>query len=259
MRKSKKDTKNKSNIRLGVYFLAAVVFIIIVSFSIKVFDSIKSSKFDSGNHFTVAILNNESTEFITVSPQEGEVKKLTVDGINTEKKLNNLGVPYDSLARSKNEISGDARNYFSKFIGRGIENDLSIIDIIKLNLATRTISGDKVEEASVSVNDDELENIKPVWFVDPEIEKEGLKIEITNSTEVSGLGRAYADLVTNMGGNVVLVNSAQEEIEKSVIYYSNDSYSVDKLSKLLDIPKENKELNSVSDIIIVIGKDLTAQ
>lgn len=259
MRKNKKNQSKSSSIRLGIYFLVIVIFIIAVSFSFKVFDSIKSSKFDSGNHFTVAIQNKESTEIITVSPKEDEIKKLSIKGLNNEKELNNLGIPYDTLAKTNSEIGGDPRNYFSKFIGMGVKSNLSYFDIIKLNLATRTIGGDRIEEGSYSLKDNEISSVISTWFIDPEIEKEGLKIEITNTTDISGLGRVYADLLTNMGGNVVLVNSSQKAEDESKIYFKKQSYTSTKLSKFLEISSEEKDLNSVSDITIIIGKDLTSK
>jgi len=128
--------------------------------------------------------------------------------------------------------------------------------LARLFLFSQRVDGAKVYEESTS-KDGELEfsTSSPEWFLDPQIEKEDLSIEITNSTTTSGLGNKIAKIITNMGGKVVLVSSSQDELTKSIIYYNEDSYTVRKLSKLLNIPIEKKELNSISDIVIKIGED----
>lgn len=257
MRKNKKDQYQNKNIRLGYYFIIVVIFIIVISFSVKVFDSIKNSKFERGNHFTFAIINNKSTEIVSLSPKEGTIKKLTIKGIKNESSLINIGIPYDSIAISNIEINQDPRDYFTKVIFRsdGLKSDLTLYDLINLIISSKTIGRGNITEEVIDFDDEAMESIISNWFVDPAIESENLKIEVTNATEVSGLGGSYASLISKTGGNVVLVNSSQDEINESKIYYIDDSYTLKKLSKLLDIPIEKKEMNTVTDITIQIGKD----
>ena len=69
------------------------------------------------------------------------------------------------------------------------------------------------------------------------------------------MGNKIARLIGNLGGNVILVDSSKETESKSKIVYKNDSYTVRKISKILGVPAEKKEMNSISDVIVIIGKD----
>lgn len=257
MRHNKKKDSNK-NLHLGFYFGFIVVLIIIVSILFKIFDTIRRSEFDGNNFFTVAVISGSESHIISVSPKEGSLKKLKIEGANREEDLRDFGIPYDSFAKSEVEISASPKSYFSKILFHrdGLSSNLTIIDLVRLAFYSQKADGSKVDEESVLAN--ELSNLDKVtgeWFIDPEIEKEKVRIEITNTTATSGLGNKFAKEITNMGGAVVLVNSRQESVSNSKIYYKKDSYTVEKLSKLLDIPAEKKETNSISDVIIEIGKD----
>ena len=58
-----------------------------------------------------------------------------------------------------------------------------------------------------------------------------------------------------MGGIVVLVNTSSKEQKVSKILFTDDSYTVDKLSKRLNIPKEKNKDVSISDIVIIVGEN----
>lgn len=257
MRKNTKTEKSK-NLHLGLYFGLFVAFIIIVSFTFKVFDTFKKSKFDGSNFFTVAVISDKNAQLISVSPKDDKLKKLTITDTKTEDGLKDLGIPFDNVATSKENYTGSPKSYFTKILFHkdGFKSNLTIFDLIRLSLYTQKIGGDKVDEQSVSSSDGALlSQITSEWFNDPEIIKEEVEIEITNTTETSGLGSKLAKVITNLGGNVVLVNNSQDEEKKSRIYYKEDSYTVKRLSKMLGIPTEKKEMNSISDIVIKIGKD----
>lgn len=257
MRQNKKKEGSK-NLHLGFYFGLLVLFIIIVSVVFKIFDTIQKSKFDGDNFFTVAVISGKDSNVISVSPKDGSLKKIKIGGISREEDLRDLGIPYDSIAKSENEVSASPKSYFSKILFHkdGLSSNLTIIDLVRLAFYSQKTDGAKVQEESVSGNNSAgLDLISSQWFIDPAIEEEKVNIEITNTTSTSGLGNKFAREITNMGGNVVLVNSSQEPVSDSKIYYKEDSYTVRKLSKLLEIEAEKKETNSISDIIIEIGKD----
>src|SRR4029079_1323267 len=115
MRKTAVKEKNK-NLRLGYYFGLIVIFIIIVSCSVKVLDTFKKSKFDGNNFFTVAVIRSKNVDLISVSPKDGTLKKLTVSGVNNEGSLREEGIPFDASAASKNDSSIGAKSYFTKML-----------------------------------------------------------------------------------------------------------------------------------------------
>lgn len=255
MRKTQKKEGSK-NLHLGFYFGILVFFIILVSVVFKIFDTVKNSKFDGNNFFTVAVIAGNNAHIISVSPKENSLKKLVVKNVKTPSGLRELGIPYDSLAQANENTSASSKSYFTKMLLHkdGFKSNLTIIDKVRLSLFSQKTDGSKVEEQEVSV-DEEADRVVSKWFEDPQILKDNLNIEITNTTPVSGLGNKFAKEITNMGGNVVLVNSSPTPAKTSKIYYKNDSYTVNKLSKLLEIPIEKKEVSAISDIVIEIGED----
>jgi hypothetical protein len=257
MRKTRVKEKSK-NLHLAFYFVLVVAFIIIVSFAFKIFDTIKSSRFDASNFFTLAIIDKKNTKLISVSPKDGTLKELIVTDAKSEKDLDNDGIPFDKIAKTGELAEGGPKSFFTKILLRkdSLKSNLTVIDLIKLTLYAQKVGGDNVSQNSVSAKDSpDFSQLTSQWFIDPAISKENLNIEITNATDTAGLGNKFAKVVGNMGGNVVLVNNSQNVESKSKIYYKNDSYTVKKISKLLGIPVEKKSINSISDIVIQIGHD----
>lgn len=257
MRKSKKNDQNK-NLHLGFYFGILVFFIILVSIAFKIIDIVKSSKFDGNNNFTVAVISGKNTHIISASPKENSLKKLTITDINSANELNDFGIPYESVAKSDNDISVSAKSYFSKILFQrdGLNSDLTVLDLIRLSIYSQKTDNSKIYEEEISSNKiDEINKLTAKWFQDPQILEENLKIEITNTTNVSGLGNRLGKEISNIGSNVVLITSSPNSVKESKIYYKEDSYTVRKLSKLLNIPTEKKEISAISDILIEIGED----
>ena len=63
-------------------------------------------------------------------------------------------------------------------------------------------------------------------------------------------------LITNLGGNLILVSNSEKYDNKSrIIYSSEDSYTVNKLSRFLGFPKQKADIKGISDVIIIIGAD----
>jgi hypothetical protein len=88
------------------------------------------------------------------------------------------------------------------------------------------------------------------------IEKDNQTVQIINRTNVSGLGGRLAKMITNMGGNVILVMSEDNSIKKSAItYIDKETYTVKNLQKILGYEAVREPSNAMSDITIIIGED----
>ncbi len=251
MTKRKKET---SSLRPAFYFGFLVAFITVVSLFFKAADIIRESKFDGGNQFTTAVLGGDNVGLILVSPKEGTLMRVKIEGISSEEELWDLALPYEGTIESK--IHSDTKSFFAKILLRpGKKTNLTILDLLRLSLYSFGIDKSKIKDEALSAKAlSENSNILDL-LEDPVIGEEKVTITITNSTKRPGLGNRLAKYIIYMGGNVVLVNSAQKEENKSKIFYQKESYTLKKISKMLNIPKEKNNKNSISDITIIIGKD----
>lgn len=255
--KAKKKEKNKS-LSLGFYFGFFVLLIIVISLIFKMFDVARKSKFDGNNRFTVAIMYKDSSDIVSISPREGTLTRLSVEGATNPKTLRNLSIPIDSYIKAQSQFSQSPKLIFAKMLinKKNLETDLNVLDLLKLSIRSLGIDEQRIREESSSMKKAEpLLVLISGLFTDETISTEKINIQITNATQVSGLGNKIAKYLTNMGGSVVLVSSSKEIEGESKIIYKGKSYTVRKISQIMDLPLEKKEMNSITDIIIIIGRD----
>lgn len=256
MRKKKKQQKGE-NLRLGILFSFLVIFLIALSLAFKIGGVVKESRFDGENQFTVNIGNKELVSF---SPKTSSIFVL-----NTKGKVGNpgkfIGVPVDgffvedSFDFNKENITSNLLLMLTRY--EDSKTNLTVLDIARLYLFARTVQESGIEEQTVSMDIQALELGSILSnFSDPEIVEEKKSIQVINATDTQGLGNRLANLVTNMGGNVILVTS-QDPQEKSVIkFFGKESYTVDRLNTILGFKTEETKEKSVADVIITIGKDV---
>lgn len=253
----RRKPKNKS-IKLALYFGLIFVFIFIISVIFKGVDLIRESNFDGKDKFTVAAISLKDTDIVSVSPQDKTLYKITIKNSNSKEDLTPYLIPIDAYVYLESYDAQNAKSLFPKMLS-GLKNsktNVTIIDLLRLSFFARSLNSESIKEDVVDLdNKDELQKIAIQFFKDPKIEKEGVNIQVTNSSEISGIGNRLGDFITNMGGNVVLVNSSQKKEKKSKLLYSKKSYTVKKLSDILNLPMEEKELSTISDIVIIIGED----
>lgn len=256
MKKAKKE--NIKSINLALYFGLLVLLIIIISITFKTIDIIRKSEFDSKNRFTVAVLNDKNVDIISVNPSSGEQDGIRVVNAGSLDSLDEFSIPIDVFVKSEFDFSSDSKSVFLKMLlhKRELESTLNVLDLLKLSIYSFGVNGENFSYQNIEPDStSELNNLSSSEFIDETISRDKVNIQVTNSTETSGLGNKIAKTITNLGGNVVLVNSHKEEIGESVIYYKEDSYTVKKLSKVLNIKAQKNETNSIADIIIMLGKD----
>ena len=139
---------------------------------------------------------------------------------------------------------------------KSLETDLNVLDLLKLSIRSLEIDERRIKEEYSSMKKAEATSaLISSLFIDETISSEKIKIQITNATQVSGLGNKIAKYLTNMGGSVVLVSSSKEIEGESKIIYKGKSYTVRKIAQIMDLPLEKKEMNSITDVIIIIGRD----
>lgn len=258
---SKKKEK-ADNLKIAKLFILLVFGLIFLSALLKTFFLFKQSKFDGLHKINVAFISKETTNVASFSPQG---KSISILQMNGEEKGSNLSkflqVPIDGQIKTNKSINEKniSSALFKTFFTFGSSfKDLTIIDILRVFLFTRSVSANSiyVRDFSPSLNNSQKLTLISLTFIDPSIYQENQSIEIVNATNIFGLGSRLATLVTNIGGNVILVSSPNSVNNKSKIVYSGDkTYTVKKLGGVLGFPLEKAEKKGIADVIIIIGTD----
>lgn len=257
MRKKAKD----SNIGAAYGFFAVFFILIFISIFLKFAVIVKDSNFDGKNRFTIAISQKDNISVVSLSPKNKSVSIIKISRKIPGSIERFLEVPVDAtmksnLAFDKESISSD----FAKTLltlGR-TDTNLTFIDISKIVIFTKTVPSNQILEKPISSNTakTEIQAIVSNSFTDSSIVEEKQSIEIVNATEIGGLAARLANLISNMGGNVILITTADSPVQISEIQYTGEkNYTVKKLAGVLGFKTVKKNRSSISDVIIVIGKD----
>ncbi|MBN1618557.1 LytR C-terminal domain-containing protein [Candidatus Dojkabacteria bacterium] len=118
--------------------------------------------------------------------------------------------------------------------------------------------GEMVNYVSLSAVDDLFTDVS----VDIQMDKEQARIEVFNATSVDGLGSRYARLIDHMGGDVIRIDNAGDDIGKTVIYTTDKEkfyYSIEKIKSLWEhdivVIEGRPDFITTGDIIVVLGSD----
>lgn len=250
-----------SNTKIAIVFFVFLAFVIGISLTSKLIALIGASQFDDSRRFTLSITNGKSTEIMSFSPvtknvvifkfdenanvtDAGKLLKVPIDGSITHSSLD-LDIRVDAL-------------FINTILNYGkIKTNLTVIDLIRLTVLAKATPESAVNIKRVGDPDGlDLDNLVGYLVSDPQIEKDNQTIKIVNGAGVSGLGNRLARLITNMGGNVIIVATSDSPVSKSFISYIDDkTYTVNRLEKILGYKATKGTDNAVSDITITIGED----
>lgn len=256
----RREEQRKSNLKIAILFIAIVIFLIFISFLLKLIILYKDSNFDGKHRFTVAVVKNDKSQIVSVSPDNKTISLFTIDG--KVKNLNSfLKIPIDAYIYSS-DLNIDRSNISSGFFKEILNlnrnySGVTIIDLFRLSYFAKSLPLTSIYEKNVSIGDEEVKInlLVDSFFTDQEILSEQKRIEIINGTDVSGVGGRLANVINNMGGDVILVLSSDKENESKVIYFDDMSYTVKKIASFLEFTVEKGKNKSIADVIIVIGKD----
>ncbi len=158
-----------------------------------------------------------------------------------------------------------------------IKTDLTLWELIRLNMAASSVRFDKVERLDLSKVLD-LENLAdgtPIYtadpvkvdnilafFADPTVKEEHKSIAIFNATESLGLAQKASRIITNLGGNVIITSNASQKSDKSLIL-GEKSKTLKRINQIFNfdcsdcdnITPENKGIESRAQISIILGGD----
>ncbi len=249
----KKSARSGKYIAWGIGFLSILVLIILCSFVWKFVVFLGQSAFDSAHQFTIGI-TGKNPEIITFNPDESSVTVVSISQKNVTDEAKTLSIPLDGT------IVGDSSQSVKSLLLNALIHhsaSFSPIDICKLWLFVNGLPSDALIQTSLPSDTTAAAAIVPKIFQDKSLYSEGKSITIVNATGVSGLGSQLAKLLTNIGANVIMVSTADTQVQKSSIQYSGSpSYTTDRLGRLLHLqPILLPNSSKISDITITIGKD----
>lgn len=113
----------------------------------------------------------------------------------------------------------------------------------------------------LGIDDVVLHQLIKKYLENLEIEKENLKIKVSNSTDVLGAGQLAADFITSIGGSVVEINSSTSALSKTFIRAEDkNSYSAKYLANIFGCGINGaSEKEEGADITLVVGQDFVAR
>ena len=254
----KKKITSSSNLGIAVGFSFIVLGLIFLSFILRILLLLGDSKFDGVNSFTVVTNQEKEGQVINFSPQNQSISILNVRDREGQNLGMSLEIPIDGSFSSEEKVNG---KNLSSILSRNIFNfkdqkELNFMDFLRLSLFTNTVKSTSIDEKTISkeTSAQTLAILTSSFFVDSGILDEKQNIEIINATDVYGLGNKLANLVTNIGGNVILVTTGNL-MESSEIQYVNDTYTAKRLSQILNFKLVKTKKKSIPDVIIIVGKD----
>jgi hypothetical protein len=256
----KQEKSAPSNAKIAVVFFAFLVIIIGVSFIFKAVSVVKSSRFDGSNRFTFSITNDKKTEVVSINPGSKNIVIFKfnnpVSYLDAERTLK---VPIDAFANSVElNLDRNIRSILTDMVLKynNSETNLTILDLLRLKMLAATISESSIDTEEIGGMNAEQDSIVGNLVNDPMIGKENQTIQIINGTDIVGLGGRLAKMVTNMGGNVILVMSEDSRRKMSVItYIDKATYTVGKLQRILGYKVIKEPENAMADVTIIIGED----
>lgn len=251
-RKRQKLGKSSNNLKLASLFIFLVLGIISLSILLRIFLLFGNSKFDGSNSFIVIASEENGRQAINFSPKTNSISIVTFQGVSPK----DLDVPKEGDFKSSEIINSEnlASLLMRKIINS--QSDMNFMDFLRLFLFTNTVKKDNFLEKSINKETApaEVSEIIQGAFQDPEVQKEKLNIEVVNGTDIPGLGNRVGNMVSNVGGNVILVRTGDLE-DKSRIEYINSSYTLKKLQRILGFSETHVMKSGVPDVRIIIGKD----
>src|SRR5581483_7842937 len=264
----------KDSLLLASLFVSFLFVLFVVSILLKVGTLVKDSRFDSIHRFNLVlsskdkqVTKDKQAVVISFSPATVSMSELKIaQGIPYTYVGRFLEIPIDGFVlenstedfRSEN-IADLTKSFVTRY--RNLSTNLTFVDMVRLWWFSKFISFHDITTATFVADpqvslDLAADNISSQLFGDDAIIKDKESISIRNASDLVGFGNRLARLISNIGGNVVSVETADSEAEKTQIVYSGSkSFTVKKLEKLLSVSAQQTKVNSIADITITLGKD----
>ncbi|MDO8583000.1 MAG: LytR C-terminal domain-containing protein [bacterium] len=251
-----------SNTRIAIFFFILLAFFVAISILFKLILVVKAGQFDDARRFNLTISNNKDSRAISLSPQTQKIAVLKLDkNIKSEKAGKFLEIPIDGYINSN--ILNTNQKLSSLFLQaiinyENLQTNLTIIDLLKIAFFAKTVPESSINIKTIpqSLSATDIDKIVGRLVSDELIEKDNQTIQIINATDVGGLGNRLARLITNIGGDVIIVaTSDKSQKESTISYIDKKTYTVKRLNKILGYEIIQAGNSVIADVTITIGED----
>lgn len=262
----KRKKQQGNTLKFAIVFCVFVLCLIVASITIKTLILVKNSSFDGQHRFNLGVYQKRELSVISFSPDTRSISVLNLEGKDLGNNITQyIGLPIDATINTdhmiidKQNLSSDMSRVLFHFDSKN--TNLTIIDALRLWLFTKDVPTDFIYQRDAMSNDTlTINSFASSFFVDSAIANEKTTIEVINATSVYGLANRLAVLIANMGGDVVLVSSSDDVQNNSQILYSGDlDYTIQKLSSFLEIKPVRSSQEDISDVTIILGKDILSR
>lgn len=265
--KNKKIAKEGTSIKMLLFYFALVISAIITAFIFRTISIINQSKFDGEHRFTVAFAQNEAIlGIISVEPSTSSMSLLKIapeKNIRYKDLNKSLGIIPDGYINSPSVINFNdpipsiLQSQFYQWHKN--EKNITSYDLLQLWLYSSKIpvSIISVREIGKNEKNSDIDRYIAVLFPDQQLAGENLSMQIVNAAGVTGLGGRLERAITNLGGNIVSIQTAPiSEKVSTITYFGNeDSYTLNKIKRLLPFKVVQMKKQGIADIVITIGED----
>lgn len=263
--KKKHSDQNQSFRTLGI-FIAIVIFLVMISLAVKMITLLRSSTFDGRHGYIVAVQAGErTTKLITFNPGDKKLTTVVIKGKNTIPGITKLiGIIPDGTVRLRREEDlqeNVGKQLFSILIGSHTQQtSLTPIDVLYMLLSVQAVPSANIQHERYNISPTLHGEIVPFLFQDSYIAADNKTIEIVNATGSPGVASRLELVLTNIGANIIAVTTAPKIEQASTIrYFGEKTYTVDRINRILHYREESMSIKSLSDIMIIIGKDVLSQ
>jgi hypothetical protein len=267
MKKKVQHPDDGKSLKTLLLYGAAVMIVILGALALKAVNIMQQSKF-TGEHFTLALAQNENVkEIIVFNPDDSSLSVLNVhDAMVPLSKLPRVfGVSPDGQISVKDSDADKIKDDISDALFQlgirysAIKTNLTIFDIGRLSLFAKNLPPNKITIKDISTADltdnPDLERTLISFFSDDVLATENVSIQIINATGVSGMAQRLESVLVHQGANVVSISGAPQTQRKSEIkYFGEETYTLDKIKKLLGFHVNKLRTETIANIVIVIGE-----
>ncbi len=263
-RSAQRHHESKS-IKTFFIYASIVVGVIVLSLVIKSYFLIKQSRFSKDNQFILSIEHkNRVEELALFNPSEDAVTLFRLQGtaVDASSLEKELGILPDAFINSSSELPlSDMRDTIrtTALQYHSLKTNMTIFDVIGLffDLQKTAITNQKEQDLIVNSDIDKNDRMIKNFFTDEKIFSENVSIQIVNASGVPGVANRLERALANLGCNVVSISSSHtNEQSSSIQYFGSETYTLQKLQRILGFPIVKTEKRSIATIVITVGRDI---